>query len=107
MLSLRKPKSPQYLYLCRVIYSPLIYILKGGYISHYIGIAHVSSPRLRVLLWITGVLSVVAISNVLGTPCSAYPSRVDAGRNGAVQPVRGRADADRLLVRQRDTGRHK
>ena len=53
-----------------------------------------SSPRLRVLLWITGVLSVVAISNVLGTPYSTYPSRVDAGRNGAVQPVFGRADAD-------------
>lgn len=43
---------------------------------HYIGIAHVSSPRLRALLWTMSALSVVAaIFGVLGTALFCTPVR--------------------------------
>jgi hypothetical protein len=48
------------MYASRMIYSIYIYVIKFGFLSHYLSFGRVSSARMKLLLWLTVAFNAVA-----------------------------------------------
>jgi hypothetical protein len=62
------------MYTSRTIYSIYIYIIKFGFLSHYVSFSRVSSQKMKLLLLLTVAFNVcAAIGSVLSTALFCLP----------------------------------
>jgi hypothetical protein len=62
------------MYTSRTIYSIYIYIIKFGFLSHYVSFSRVTSKKMKLLLWFTVAFNVsAAIGSVVSTAVFCLP----------------------------------